>query len=202
MKQKTHINGLFNRSGCLTTKVMLDYLDQKLNQDQENQVKSHLASCDLCSDAIEGIAGMEDRSSLTETIRSIDRSLLEMVRAKSDKTEKSNAAKSSGRLWYYISAAASVVLLIGFYFILRQSHTRQGQDLAMIGDTLVDESHPSTLGEPAEMFNEDRTLEAIKTMPEETAMVESSYGGMGAIPATAVSGDETDDEQQPPQGIK
>lgn len=51
---------------CLSSKEMLDYTQGILSNQEQHRIEKHLLSCDLCSDALEGLQEMENPASLFE----------------------------------------------------------------------------------------------------------------------------------------
>jgi hypothetical protein len=57
---------IFGDSKHLTTEQMLNYLGRGLSRQDAHAVERHLADCDLCSDALDGLKKLEaDASMLT-----------------------------------------------------------------------------------------------------------------------------------------
>jgi tetratricopeptide (TPR) repeat protein len=50
---------LFNETGCISSEVLLQYRDNTLTADEKHAVEEHLVDCPLCSDALEGLEGVD-----------------------------------------------------------------------------------------------------------------------------------------------
>lgn len=53
---------IFTETDCLSEQTMFDYIDKKLSARENHAVEKHLLHCDLCSDALEGLELVKDRS--------------------------------------------------------------------------------------------------------------------------------------------
>jgi len=112
----THID-LFTKGGCLTTDALKRYNSDELSDFEKDQVKGHLVSCELCSDALEGLQLLSDPKKLDLIVSEINDNL-QTTLIKDVKRTQSEKFKLQNRL-YYFAAAASVVILIGLYFYLQ-----------------------------------------------------------------------------------
>jgi len=50
---------IFSPSSHLTTGQMLDYLRHRITKEEAHEVERHLADCEMCSDAIEGLKKLD-----------------------------------------------------------------------------------------------------------------------------------------------
>ena len=130
-KSNAHIV-LFTKSGCLTTEALKGYISDAFSDLEKNRVKNHLDSCELCSDALEGIRLLSDPSKIDSIVSEINENLKKTL-ASTDKT-KSKKFKIQTRL-YYIAAAASVLILVGFYFYL-QNYLSSESDVHSISQVI------------------------------------------------------------------
>jgi hypothetical protein len=111
---------IFNISGCLNDKVIREYTDGKLPPETVRQVEMHLSDCPLCSDAVEGYLAMAPGTDVNAVLEEVRTELF-----KEDKQQKlsvikgSAAQKKRSNRFLYIGLAASLVLLITAYFVIR-----------------------------------------------------------------------------------
>lgn len=61
MNNKIKHSELFNYSGCLSEKALIEYLNGKLSKKDAHIIEMHLLECDLCSDAIDGFSGISEK---------------------------------------------------------------------------------------------------------------------------------------------
>lgn len=53
---------IFTETDCLSEQMLFDYIDKKLSARENHAVERHLLHCELCSDALEGLGLVKDRS--------------------------------------------------------------------------------------------------------------------------------------------
>lgn len=117
MTKINHNPDLFSPSGCLTLEAIQLFQSDSLNAVDKELVENHLSECVICNNAMEGYLNLPDQNEQTDTILKIrgiirNKYLLPAVKAHRSKT---------GRLpgMAYISAAASILILLGIFWILR-----------------------------------------------------------------------------------
>lgn len=87
---------------CLEQGELFDYIDGKLGNRENHRVEKHLLECEMCSDALEGLSLVENRDSVVF-----------------------HEGKPKGRIitmhtGWKIAMAASVVLLMGLFFLMNR----------------------------------------------------------------------------------
>jgi hypothetical protein len=150
-------------TACLTEQAMFSYLDGKLTPMQCHQVEKHLLDCAFCSEAMEGLELVKDRSK---------------VSGASNLTSENPDTKESpgnGRIIRFnfntrLAAAAVIVLLLGSFALLRY----WGADKALhevaenAGEKKLRLKKDST-SEPATITSEDQTFyKHFEPFPAET----------------------------------
>ena len=125
MKQKT-VNTYFTVSGHLTLEALGKYSSGDLPEKDRLKIKSHLETCEMCSDALEGIGSWVDEEKLENTIAEINSKLIEKHLRKKPKPK---TIKPTEKFFYY-SAAASILVLFGVLFYLNFSATKLAMDTA------------------------------------------------------------------------
>jgi len=136
MNSEKQIKKLFNSSGCLNTESILAYLENKLTIEDIKIVEGHLSSCEFCADALDGFSGVEDRESIQPALDKINAEIMRKVKSRSDKEKILSRKRISRKTWTYVSAAASVILLIGLFFIFNQIIKERPDQMAMIADSI------------------------------------------------------------------
>ncbi len=76
------LKNIFNNSACLTQNEMLDYLAGRLHGDRLRKAELHIADCELCADAIEGLSLLTEPEQHT-SIENLENRLKERVKEKS-----------------------------------------------------------------------------------------------------------------------
>jgi hypothetical protein len=67
---------LFNETGCINSDVLLKYRDHQLTEVEKHAVEEHLVDCELCSDALDGLAKVH-AATLSEVTLSVKQLTLE-----------------------------------------------------------------------------------------------------------------------------
>jgi TonB family protein len=102
-------NKYFNETGCLTLDALEKYNSGKLEGNDLQTVSSHLAGCDLCSDALEGLKLINDKEKLNSLISEINDNLTKnLLHNQKDRKIRDDRV-------FYFSAAAVIIILFGFF---------------------------------------------------------------------------------------
>ena len=111
MGNNKNIYHLFTPSGCLSVEGLQRYHTSTLPEGEKSVIKKHLDECELCRDALEGLALITDPSKLNTIVNEINKNLQNNL-----PTQPSSKSPSILKQPVYILAAASVALLIGIFF--------------------------------------------------------------------------------------
>ncbi len=111
MKKKNIKNKLFLPDGCLTDYALEHFLEGDLSNDNRRLIEQHMETCDLCRDAVEGFRSLG--------IHNIPSDLKELIRLKVDENSKIRLVRHH-KLISYISLAATLLVLVGLFFIFRK----------------------------------------------------------------------------------
>ena len=115
-ESSTHTD-LYTKSGCLTTESLKGYLSDKLSGFDKEQVKVHLESCELCSDALDGLQLLSEPGKLDSIVSEINKNLRTTINRDVKKIPPEES-KLKNR-FYYVAAAASVLILFGLFLYLK-----------------------------------------------------------------------------------
>jgi TonB family protein len=126
-------NKYFTQSGCLTMEGIERYRSEGLPEKVKLRIKSHLETCEMCSDALNGIGLLTDKEKLKNTIAAINSNLMEKLPGEKPELK---TIKPKEKFFYY-SAAASILILFGVLFYLNFSVQKLSMDTV---DYIVDEN--------------------------------------------------------------
>ncbi len=110
-------NNISNHSGdCISTDVLLKYIKGELSGYMKNMVERHVASCEMCSDELEGLSLMEEPERIDEITLDLRRKVDETINL---------PYKEIPYLKFSIQVAALMLILIGvsalyFFFSYKQ----------------------------------------------------------------------------------
>ena len=112
MSAGSHINRLFNESGCLSIEALKRYTDAQLSDDELMLVEAHISGCDLCKDALDGVHLLNDKSydlgAHTDEINKKLRQRFEYFPGR-----QRAAARGPKLRIFLIPAAASIIIMFG-----------------------------------------------------------------------------------------
>lgn len=120
---------LFTNAGCLTTEALKGYCTDTLSEIEKHQVQGHLETCELCSDAFEGLLLMTDPGKLNSIVAEINENLKNTL-PDADKTQ--SAKFRSPTNLYYFAAAASILILIGVFSYFRFNYQNQNSEISIL----------------------------------------------------------------------
>ncbi|MFY0255023.1 anti-sigma factor family protein [Chitinophaga sp. 30R24] len=85
-----HFNDIFVTTGCPSQQQLLDYVQGKLTAAEQHEVEMHLADCELCSDALEGLATIKNKEKIPGWIIEMKWDLLKKLRKRYRNRRKPN----------------------------------------------------------------------------------------------------------------
>lgn len=115
-------HSIFDETDCLSEQMLFDYIDKKLSPKENHVVEKHLLSCELCSDALDGLQMVKDRKRIAILNQQINERVAAPLIEETTKVVHFNYKK------VVISIAASVLLLIGGIFFFNMLNKQK--DLA------------------------------------------------------------------------
>jgi len=121
MESKNNKSELFNQNGCLSRSAIARLIDQKLDEKELQKVLSHLDVCPLCKDAVEGISGI----GAGQFIKDMNR-----LRTGFSATSADKGIKNRLRLISMISAATSVIVVLGVLFLYHRIQLNADKTIA------------------------------------------------------------------------
>jgi len=119
---------------CLSEEVLLRYLDHDSGQEEEAMVRQHLAQCDFCRDAVDGLSHyLETGSSeeLKSTLDGLSHKIDEKSSCSKDLKEEPIRNFFYLRRWTFASIAASVLLVISIGIGIRFVYQGHNRELAL-----------------------------------------------------------------------
>lgn len=80
---KEDLNDIFVVTGqCPAQQQLLNYVQGKLSAAEQHEVEKHVADCELCSDALEGLAAIPQKERIPVMVRQMKWQLLRKLRKK------------------------------------------------------------------------------------------------------------------------
>ncbi|HNW98123.1 MAG TPA: tetratricopeptide repeat protein [Bacteroidales bacterium] len=112
------LNNIFSETDCLSSDVLLAYSENRLSQEEMHLVEKHLLDCQLCSDALEGISLIKNKSKFKPAV--------EDILKKIDSKSKPKVVYFNFRM--RMAAAAIIIVLVGLTFVIRYFLVNQEKD--------------------------------------------------------------------------
>jgi anti-sigma factor RsiW len=113
-------NDLFTTTQCPSQQQLLDYVQGRLTPEQQHEVEMHLADCELCSEAVEGLAAIKQKEQIPVWLQQMRNQMLRKLRSR--KRRKDQVA------WYTQLAIIVIVILFillaafwAYHFITHRS---------------------------------------------------------------------------------
>lgn len=160
MKDSLNHN-IFSETDCLSEQTLFDYIDKKLSAKESHVVERHFLSCELCSDAIEGLEILKDRSRIS-TIKS------EINKRVSVPQKETKVISINYKI--ILSIAASILLLIGGVFFFNLLNKKSEMAVLKQDEAVLPPPPPAAIpSEESEMQSESILQEAPKETITEAA---------------------------------
>ncbi|MBW8687655.1 anti-sigma factor family protein [Chitinophaga rhizophila] len=71
---------IFTTTTCPTQQQLLDYVQGRLTADEQHEVELHLADCDMCSEAVEGLSAFKEKEKIPVWLRQMKWQMLRKLR--------------------------------------------------------------------------------------------------------------------------
>ncbi len=128
-----NLMNIFSGSPCLSQQHLLDYLHGKLSEEEKNAMEQHLAGCELCSDALEGLAAIEHPEQIPVIVQQIRRQMKREL-------QHHQSGRKKLRLYAWLSAAVIItllILLVAFFAIHYTQRHQQQMRQEQVKDSLM-----------------------------------------------------------------
>jgi len=96
---------------------LLEYLNNQLPQEEQHAVESSLNDDPFMSDALEGLAGMQDRAQLQPVLQQLNAQLNKQIKKSKVRKHKRRIPEQS---WIYFAVILMLVLLIFTYLVMKK----------------------------------------------------------------------------------
>jgi anti-sigma factor RsiW len=96
-------NDLFTTTQCPTQQQLLDYVQGRLTPEQQHEVEMHLADCELCSEAVEGLAAFQQKEQIPVWLQQMRNQMLRKLRSRKRRKDQ---------VTYYTQLAIIVIVIL------------------------------------------------------------------------------------------
>jgi len=153
---------LFTPSGCLKFEALRKYNSLELSEREKELADVHLKSCEMCTDALEGLSLVSDQDKLSSLITEINENLNKALVTEKI-IHKPKAIKIHNRVFYY-AAAASILILFGIFSYFRFYWQKPETELSVLSEQTIDEN----VQPPPTIYDNDNSKLTIKPEEEPT----------------------------------
>jgi len=158
------LNNIFSETDCLSPEILSAYAENRLSNEDRYLVEKHLTDCELCSDALEGISQIKDKSGLKNIFAELQQEINKRIEKKERKVLHVNFRMR-------LAAAAILITIVGVTFVFRYYLGEQKKN--MMAERTIKESEltkqekQSTPNEINDVTGEDtRTENSDATLKE------------------------------------
>lgn len=94
---------LFTATQCPPQQQLLDYVQNRLTAEQRHEVELHLADCEMCSEAVEGLSTIAQQDEIPAMVKVMKKQLLRKLRSRKRRKDQ---------VTYYIQLAIIVIVIL------------------------------------------------------------------------------------------
>jgi len=156
----SNING-----GCITSDMLVKYIKGELSGAERNRIERHLASCEMCSDELEGLSLLDDLDGVGEVERELNSNVDEVL-------EMTKVVKAGWSL--YLRIAASILLLVGTSSVIFYVSFRTPKQEMTSESFAFDIAAPSEIKDSSRVFQPKIVAGIAKVESQELAYREAT----------------------------
>lgn len=149
---------MFEPSGCLTRDAFEALVNHQLPAEAKAWADEHIALCPFCADALEGFSAQ--KTDFAVLMDKADTGYAEMVAKTQSKASNRRA------LWISISAAASLLMVIGLFLFLNQPPTKMQVAQSTPKEENQDKPQPESSATTETSTKEKEVIPETKTIPQ------------------------------------
>ncbi|MGD0710579.1 MAG: zf-HC2 domain-containing protein [Bacteroidales bacterium] len=116
------LNNIFSDTDCLSPEILSAYADGKLNADERYRVERHLIDCELCSDALEGLSLLKNKTKLPKLFTGINSTIDKRVNKKEARVFRFDFRMR-------LAVAALIIVVLGFTFLFKFIFQEQKKEM-------------------------------------------------------------------------
>lgn len=200
MDKRSNIEKLFSETDCLSAKTIQRYLSDELTDREEYAVERHINACPFCADAVEGFLMLENPAEITGQVNILNNKIKNLATTNAINKQKAITFTTKKPVFYYISIAASILLIIGFYMLYHFSELPE-DDVAQTIEESAKESGRIVSKDEIEQSTDYHTVEEPKPSDKkEISVIDNQDKGSGSNESAELADETTVDDDI--QGIR
>lgn len=123
---------IFEETTCLSEQQLRDYLSGKLNKAEAHAVEAHLAGCDFCNEALEGLSHVAHHEQIPAIIKQIRHQFRHELMAHSSKNKKLKLYT-----WLVVVIIVILAILLLAYFAINFTMKKEKQSTHNVQQTEI-----------------------------------------------------------------
>lgn len=100
-----HFSDIFTETTCPSQDQLMAYVQDKLSAEERHRIEKHMADCEMCSEAVEGLMAIRQKEQIPGWLRQAKWNVLQQLRKKTHKKRKAN-------FYLYIAVVALIIILM------------------------------------------------------------------------------------------
>jgi hypothetical protein len=96
---------IFTETACPSQEQLMAYVQDQLSPEERHKVELHLADCEMCSEAVEGLMAIRQKEQIPVWLRQAKWNVLQQLRRKTHKKRKVN-------FYLYIAIVALIIIFL------------------------------------------------------------------------------------------
>jgi len=110
------LNILSNSNKDIDNQKLMDYLSNKLSQEEKHAFEEQMASSDMLNDAVEGLEDVKDKKKIIEFADKLNADLQKRLEKKKSRKEK---MKLKDQPWLYFAIVIILLLLVICFVVIK-----------------------------------------------------------------------------------
>lgn len=94
---------IFVKTKCPTQQQLLDYVEGRLSGDALHEVEEHLTDCELCNEALEGLAIIQQKEQIPGWLRQMKWEMMRKLRKKNHRRRRPH---------FYVQLALTILAIL------------------------------------------------------------------------------------------
>ena len=100
-----HFSDIFTETDCPSQDQLMAYVQDKLEPAERHKVEAHLADCEMCSEAVEGLMAIRQKEQIPGWLRQAKWNVLQQLHRKTHKKRKTD-------FYLYIAVVSLIVIFL------------------------------------------------------------------------------------------
>jgi hypothetical protein len=113
---------IFEETACLSEQQLRDYLSGKLNKAEAHEIEAHLAGCEFCNEALDGLSQVSHQEQIPVIIKQIRNQFRHELQSHASKNKKLKLY-----IWLTVIIIVILAILLLAYFAINYTMKKEKQ---------------------------------------------------------------------------